>query len=69
MEIAIAKSELEELTDWNGIAIHLCESVLVQGRPVTTPVTPVHNAPHAPPPPPATAATRSADAISRPPLP
>jgi hypothetical protein len=40
LELEIAKSELEELGRWNGLAIKLRESALAQERPVMPPVTP-----------------------------
>jgi hypothetical protein len=38
--IAMANSELDQLSMWDGLAIQLCESSLAQERPATPPATP-----------------------------
>jgi hypothetical protein len=48
MEIAIDKSELDDLAKWKGLAVQLREYALAHGSLVTPPVTPSHSQTRAP---------------------
>jgi hypothetical protein len=45
LELAIARSELDNLAKWNCLVVLLRESALPQGMPVTPPFTPARGAP------------------------
>jgi hypothetical protein len=46
--MALANNELNDLALWDGLAIQLRKSALLQGRSATPPVTPTHSSDHAP---------------------